>query len=267
MTSMIFYEKPVALNRHRHRALKLDAKPGDFSFSEKTNSLLIAATEVSEAAATYPIVFVGQPGGPFTLAALVGLNDCENLFVSSSGQWEANCYVPAFARRYPFVLAEQDDNPTELTVCVDESFAALNQERGEALFDTEGRESPLLQGAVDFLKLFHSEMQATRTFTQRLADLDLLTQKTIEVNRDGKSQVLEGLYIIDQEKLSALDDDKVVQLFRTGDMALVHSHLLSLRHIERLAARMDRRIHAAAEATAATTAASLEKMPVASPVM
>ena len=251
---MIFYQKPAALNRERHRDLKLAAATGDFSFARSTNSLLIAATEIADAALSYPVVFVGKPGGPFTLAAMVGLSEQENLFLTADGAWDADSYIPAFARRYPFVLAEAEDGGDNLTVCVDEAFTGLNGTEGEPLFDADGKESPMLQGAVDFLRLFHMEMRNTHLFAQRLAELDLLAAKTVEVERGGKKQVVDGIFIVDAQKLHALDDAVLARLVRSGDMALIDTHLLSLRQVPRLAARLDRQAQGDGGAASSTSA-------------
>ena len=240
---MLFYERAIALNRERHQKLKLEPTPNHFAFSAKTNAMLLASTELAEAARDYPIVFVGQAGGPFTLAALVGLRNNENLLVDAAGKWEPGTYVPAFARRYPFVLAEGDDKSI-LTVCVDETYGGLNEERGEALFDAEGKETAYLTRVLDFLRAFHADMTRTRDFAQRLHELGLLSSKvvTIEQQRAGQPerQVLEGLWIVDEEKLRAIDDARIVELFRNGYMGWVYAHLLSLGNVRRLAARLDR---------------------------
>jgi hypothetical protein len=240
---MLFYERAIALNRERHQKLRLEPTPNHFAFSAKTNAMLLASTELAEAARDYPIVFVGQAGGPFTLAALVGLRNSENLLVDAAGKWEPGTYVPAFARRYPFVLAEGDDKAV-LTVCVDETYGGLNDERGEALFDAEGKETPYLTRVLDFLRAFHADMTRTRDFAQRLNELGLLTSKvvTIEQQRAGQPerQVLEGLWIVDEEKLRAIDDARIVELFRNGYMGWIYAHLLSLGNVRRLAARLDR---------------------------
>src|SRR4051812_28210580 len=133
---MLFYERAIALNRERHQKLRIEPAQNHFAFAAKTNAMLLASTELAEAARDYPIVFVGQEGGPFSLAALVGLRNNENLLVDKSGMWETGTYVPAFARRYPFVLAEGDDQSV-LTVCVDETYTGLNEDRGEPLFDED----------------------------------------------------------------------------------------------------------------------------------
>jgi hypothetical protein len=244
MTTMIFYQNPVALNRERHRNLKLDARAGNYLFAAKTNSLLLAATEMIDAAASYPVVFVGEAGGPYTLAAMVGLQHEENLFVDAAGKWDAGSYVPAFARRYPFVLAAGDEQSDDLAVCVDEAFAGLNDERGQPLFDADGKETPLLTGAIEFLRHYHAEMQTTSDFAQRMSDLGLLSPKSFEIVNNGKKLVVDGVVLIDAEKLAALDDATVLNMVRTGDMALAHAHLLSLKQITHMAVRLEERTRA-----------------------
>ena len=240
---MLFYERAIALNRDRHQKLKLEAAANHFAFAAKTNAMLLSSTELSEAARDYPIVFVGEEGGPFTLAALVGLRSDENLLVDESGKWDPQSYVPAFARRYPFVLAEGSEKEV-LTVCVDEAYGGLNEERGEALFDDEGKESPYLGRVLDFLRAFHADMQRTRDFAARLQELGLLVSKviTIEQQRGGKTerQLLEGLWIVDEQKLRGIDDQRVVELFKNGYLGWIYAHLLSLGNVRRLAARLDR---------------------------
>ena len=233
MTTMMFYEKPVTLNRECHRSLRLDSVgQGRFSFAAGTNSLLLAATEIAEACKDYPVVFVGNPNGEYTLAALVGLRDRENLFVNDNGEWLRGRYLPAFVRRYPFVLA--DGGGSDMTVCIDEKYAAFNEKQGDPLFDQDGKETAVLKMAIGFLQVFHNEMKRTKAFGARLAELDLLVPKIIRIERDGKADVLNGLYVVDEQKLQALKDKQVTALFRDGMMPWIYAHLLSLRNIERL---------------------------------
>jgi hypothetical protein len=246
LSTLNFYQKPAALNRERHRNTKLDASKGNYLFSAKTNSLLLATTELIDAAASYPVVFVGEAGGPYTLCAMVGLNNEENLFVDSAGKWDAGSYVPAFVRRYPFVLSGGTQDSPDLAVCIDEAFSGFNEATGEPLFDAEGKESPLLQGAIGFLQHFHAEMAQTAAFGERLNGLGLLTPKNFEVERDGNKRVVEGVVMVDAEKLAALDDATVLKLVRSGDMALIHAHLLSVKQIPHLAVRLEDRLKAAA---------------------
>lgn len=244
MTSMIFYERAVPLNRERHQNLKLQANPDFFSFAANTNSVLLADSEFPLALRDYPIVFIGEEGGPYAAAALVGFNDKENLMLDASGRWEAGTYVPAFIRRYPFILASAD-NDENMTVCIDEASKALSTEQGEALFGADGVETETLTSIVGFLQLFHAEMKRTTEFAARLGRLGLLTSKVINVQSNGSTQTLGGFWLVDQEKLSALDDSQMLALARSGDLAWIYAHFLSLANVTRLASRMDERRAAA----------------------
>ena len=89
-----------------------------------------------------------------------------------------------------------------------------------------------------------ANVQRTRDFAARLNELGLLVSKviTIEQQRDGKPerQLLEGLWVVDEEKLRGIDDARIVEIFRNGYMGWVYAHLLSLGNVRRLSARLDK---------------------------
>ena len=99
----LFYKKIVPLNKEQHKSLYIEPVEG-YSFSKNTNSLYIAAVEFPKVAPEYPIVLgIDKEGTVFPLV-LLGLKTKQNLYVDSKGIWKAN-YIPAYARRYPFILA------------------------------------------------------------------------------------------------------------------------------------------------------------------
>src|SRR5690606_24662040 len=104
----------------------------------------------------------------------------ENLFVDADGQWADGAYVPAFFRRYPFILV-RPDQATDYTVCVDESYDGLSEEDGTPLFDEEGKESEHLSGAVRLLGDLMTEAERTRRFVERLTALELLMPQSTQV--------------------------------------------------------------------------------------
>lgn len=252
MTTLMFYERAVALNRERHLKTKIEISPNHYAFSARTNALPITSTELNDAARNYPIVFVGKEPGSFNIAALVGLNDEENLMVNADGVWAEGTYIPAFARRYPFVLASTDDKD-KFTVCIDEAYPGLNEEKGTALFEADGAESAYLKGVIQFLQVFHREIQRTSAFSNRMHELELLTPKTITVNRKGKKQLMEGLWIIDDAKLNGLDDARVVELYRSGYLHWISAHFISLSNLARLATRLDEHSQLTDETTTTET--------------
>jgi hypothetical protein len=239
MSKLMFYERPVPLNRERHQATRLAVAPDHYRFAAQTNAVPIMSTEFAESARDYPIVFVGEEGGAINVAALVGLRDRENLMVDDAGRWAPGAYVPAFARRYPFVLAKTD-NQDRLTVCVDEVYSGLNPDNGEALFEADGKETPYLKRVLEFLQAFHTEAQRTAAFAARLKELGLLVPKFINVDRKGQpTQSLRGLWIVDAQRLRNIDDARALELFRNGYLGWIEAHLISLGSLGRLVARLD----------------------------
>jgi hypothetical protein len=239
MKTLLIYDDLVSLNRHQHRHLKLATTEHPFDFARATNSVLICASELPRAALDFPCVFIEASGG-HSLAALVGLRDHENLFVQPDGSWPRGSYLPAFFRRYPFVLAETEGDPL-ITVCLDRAYSGLNPERGEALFDDQGRETPRLEEIKNFLLSFRHEMGAGRAFAHRLAELGLLRDSVVEYTLDGQRCTLGGFKTVDEAALRALDAATLHELAARGWLGWVHAHLLSLQQVQRLAMRLDER--------------------------
>ena len=65
-----------------------------------------------------PIVFTS--GDDAIPIALMGLNEGVNVFVDAEGKINLpNFYVPAYIRRYPYMLAKLTPNAEELSLCFD----------------------------------------------------------------------------------------------------------------------------------------------------
>ncbi len=238
MSDAVYYEKPVLLDRDKHRTRRV--KPSSsFAFARKANSLYLAGVEFNEACKEYAIVFTRGSSGKIIPVAMLGLRARENLFVNEEAQWTAS-YVPAFVRRYPFVLAQLSGE--SLGVCVDEAFSGLNDSEGEALFDATGNSTPFLQNALEFLHLYQREFGRTEAFCQRLEQAGLLREMNAKADlKDGRSFTVNGLLVVDEDKLMALPDAVALSLFRSGELHLVSMHLASLSNMKNLVDRMAQR--------------------------
>jgi hypothetical protein len=231
MAESVYYEKPVLLDRVRHRRRRV--KPGSsFAFARKANSLYLAGVEFGEACKEYAVVFTRGANGKVAPVVMLGLRSRENLFVDAQNRWTGR-YVPAFVRRYPFVLAELPGH--SLGVCIDEAYPGLNEEEGEPLFDGEGRDTPYLRNALDFLTQYQREYLRTEAFCQKLEQSGLLTEMNARADLvDGRSFTVGSLMVVDEKKLLELPDDKVLSFFRSGELHLISMHLLSLSNMQRL---------------------------------
>ncbi len=238
MSDAMYYEKPVLLDRDKHR--KLRVKPSNsFAFARKANSLYLAGVEFNEACKEYAIVFTRGAQQKIVPVVMLGLRSRENLFVGDAEQWTAT-YVPAFVRRYPFVLAELSGET--LGVCIDEAYPGLDQREGEALFDAKGGNTPFLQNALDFLTRYQHEFRRTEAFCQRLEQAGLLVEMNAKAQLvDGRSFAVNGLLVVDEKKLMALPDAVALSLFRAGELHLVAMHLASLSNMQKLVDLMAQR--------------------------
>ncbi len=231
MAAVMFYEKPVLLNREAHKGKKISPSES-FAYANKANSLYLAGVEFIEACKEYPIVFTQVAGDKIVPVAMLGLREGENLFVSADGKWTAG-YVPAFVRRYPFVLAELEGQ--QMGVCIDEAYSGLNEKDGEALFDDKGNNTPFLQNALDFLNRYQVEYMRTDRFCQRLKDAGLLIEMNAKADLfDGTSFMVNGLMIVDERKLLELSDKDALEIFRAGELSWIYAHLVSLSNMNRL---------------------------------
>lgn len=254
MNSFAFYQKVVALNSDVHRNLKLAVNETNFGFARDTTSVLLAGVEFAEAAREYPIVFIRGQDKQMRPVALLGVRNEENLFVDGAGKWEAR-YIPAFVRRYPFVMAE-GSTKDQLVVCIDENCPALNAEHGELLINAEGKLEPRMNEVMQFLQNFQNEFARTELIVKQLDELGLFIQQgaRFDIN-SGETFQLNDFYLIDEAKFGQIEDGKLPGLFRSGALALSHLHLASLGNmrnlLDRVAARSAAQKQEAAEAKTA----------------
>ncbi|WP_158881782.1 SapC family protein [Rhodanobacter sp. L36] len=248
MAEVLFYERPVPLNRTEHKDLRLKPVP-NVKFAMNAHSVPLTGAEFGIAARDHLIVFAGnsiEDAGP---VALLGLRLNENLYVDTEGKWAPNVYVPAFVRRYPFVLAEKPagQEGDDFTVFLDEQYEGFNADEGERLFKEDGTDTELLTNAVGFLGEFQQNVARTKWFMKQLLKNELLVPRNVRLQKDGKDGQegkainLNGLFVVDEEKLRKLDEKATYELMREGVLGWVYAHLLSLSNIDRLAFRLSER--------------------------
>jgi hypothetical protein len=242
VAEVLFYERPVPLNRTQHKDLRLKGLQS-LKFASNVHSVPLTGVEFALAARDMPILFAGasvEDAGPM---ALLGLRQNENLFVDANGVWEANTYVPAFVRRYPFVLAEKPagQEGDDFTVFLDEAYEGFGSNDGDRLFKEDGTDSEILANAVNFLGEFQQHVGRTQWFMQQLRKHDLLEPRNIRLEKDGKTINLNGLFVVNENKLRELDEKTAHEFLREGVFGWIYSHLLSLANIDRAAQRLDSR--------------------------
>lgn len=237
MSTLLFYSNVVPLSRERHRGLKLKPLPEDYTFAASTPLVPLAGSELFPASKHYPVLFSGADEHTVAVA-LLGTAEGSNLFVDAEGRWADDVYIPAFVRRYPFVLVTSANDDT-LTVCIDDTWKGFSEEEGEPLFTDSGEPAEPTKRAIDFVQRYHAEMQRTQAFIARVRELDLLVRRDLQItDGDRGSLLVKDFRLIEEQRFAKLADDVIVEFHRAGWLPWVYAHLASLGNLQALHKRM-----------------------------
>jgi len=232
----LFYNRLEPLSSSQHADFVLRRVEGA-RFLANTHAVPLTVEEFGLAQRFYPIVFSVGPN-PVPLA-LMGLNEGVNMFVDAEGKLTGETYMPAYVRRYPFMLARLQQNSEELSLCFDPTAEAVAAEgEGDRLF-VDGQPSDATRGILGFCEQFEQAGQRTAAFMKELADLKLLIDGEVAIQPEGAPQpfVYRGFQMVSEEKLRELRGDQARKLIQNGLLALVYAHLFSLSLIRDLFAR------------------------------
>ncbi|MGB6229346.1 MAG: SapC family protein [Litorimonas sp.] len=233
--NVMFYENPVPLSRDKHQGFGVTAVDKPFEFMATQHFLPITAPEFGSAAASFPIIFAGEERTPL---AVMGIRTGENLFVND-GLFTQDFYMPAFARRYPFVLAGDKAND-RFVVCVDEAATCVvDKDPQQTFFDGQDT-SAFTKEAFEFLQNFERDRQQTQMMVEEFKKLDLFEPKEMNFqgnNPDGslaEKQKIADYFAISEAKLRTLDAQATKDLADRGLLAVAYAHLVSLGNWQRL---------------------------------
>lgn len=189
--------------------------------------------EVGNAGCCFPVLFTKDPQlGVWDISALTSLEPESNLFIDN-GEWQG-IYSPLAIRTHPVRLAKFE-NKGEVTLALRPEDLS---ESGNQLYDDQGRQTDYLKNIEQALHEDLSSASATQAFFRHLQALELIQPINIKVlYHDASSRILEGLYTLDQEKLSALEDSAQLELQKRGYLMAMHSMLTSLFQLNRLIQR------------------------------
>ena len=226
----LFYRNITPLQKEVHKDLYLEKKE-DYSFTDKSNHIYLTAVEFTLAGLDYPIVFT-QADETIIPVALLGFAQKKNLFLDTDGKWSGR-YIPAYIRRYPFILASTEFNSDNFNVCIDETYSGFNtQKRGNPLFQEDGSESELLKNVVEFLREYQGHVNLTVRFCARLQQLELLEDVQANLRGpDGKEHSLSGFKIVNRDKLKNLNDTDTLDLVKTDMMQAIMAHVISMNNL------------------------------------
>jgi hypothetical protein len=189
----------------------------------------LTVDEFARAQRHFPIVF--SAGDMPVPLALMGLNEGVNVFVEADGSLPTDIYVPAYARRYPFILAKLSAEHTELSLCVDPTSELVGDfAEGTPLFENDNP-TDSCKATLSFCEQFEVAGQKTAAFVAELTKHDLLIdgEFTIQPSGGASPSIYRGFRMIDENKLREMRGDVLREWNRNGMMPLIYFHLVSLQ--------------------------------------
>lgn len=228
------------LDKEKHRHLRIKTGYGA-TLGDAAMYMMTYPMEFRDIQSCYPILFTKDPNtGGFFAAAVLGFEANQNLFLQDH-RWDAS-YVPAMARRQPFLIAtgpEGDDRTP--VVSLDMDHPRVSQDEGEALFDSQGRTTEFLDQKIALLDKLHHGLQHGKGFVDALLRHELLEQITLDIAfNDGSKQTLQGFYSIAEERLYQLQGDVLESLNQAGYLQPVFMAVASLSRMRDVIERRNR---------------------------
>ncbi len=241
---ILFYNQLEPLSKEKHGRLGVSNVANPFAFLAETHLVPLTVDEFGLAAVCYPIVFDTQTHTPLAVMGLRGVN----VFLGADGSLDPEVYLPAFARRYPFlpIIAansdgqampgKQGDKPGEerVLVCIDRAAKMVSSTPERPFFEGD-QPSKYTQDAIQFCREFDMLGMRTQEFCKVLDKHGLFELTPLSVPRakaDGTPDepLKMGEYLrVSEKKLQELPKEAYLELREMGPvLPFIHAHLISL---------------------------------------
>ncbi|MXP24858.1 multidrug transporter [Altererythrobacter indicus] len=223
----LFYHDLMPLNSRDHaewKAKSVDKAP----WIAGQHAIPLTVDEFARAQRNFPIVFSNSEK-PVPLA-LLGLHEGVNVFFEDDGKAIGDFYVPAYARRYPFLLAKLDSNSDNMSLCFDPSSKLVGKFKEGAELFAEEKPTEHTQELLQFCQRFEEAGQRTQSFVEELQKADLLMDGEVAIQRNGEEQpfIYRGFKMVNQDKLRDVRGDQLRTWNQNGLLPLIFAHLFSL---------------------------------------
>jgi len=226
----IFYTEPMPVAPSLQADWKIRPE-FDFAFAARTNTVPLTAPEFMMAARHYPIIFLGD----VVPTCVMGFQPNTNVFVDREGNWERGVYIPAYVRRYPFILLGQAEED-QLRLGIDRAGRSSKAE-ARTLFE-DGKETPVIKQAVEMGEQFHNAHMYTRDFSAALKAANIVDETTLQMEvAPGKVEPVATFKRVSEDKFRQLPEATITEWWKKGFMHAVYFHLQSMNNWEQIMLR------------------------------
>lgn len=238
----LFYNDLVPLSSQLHanfRVRQIDKVP----FLIGQHAIPLTVDEFVLTQRFMPIVF--STGPEAIPLALMGLNEGVNVFVDEEGKLASPepIYLPAYVRRYPYMLARLRPETDELSLCFDPTTETIGEfEDGEPMF-ADGEPTEMTKAVLEFNRMFEEAGQRTAQFMREVNELGLLMDGEFSIQPQGSETpfIYRGFQMINEQKFNDLRGDQLRKIAQSGLLPLLYAHLFSLSVIREVFERQAQR--------------------------
>ncbi len=227
--------EPEVLSYKQHGKLRLK-EPADYTAFAKQHLVPVVLQEFYGLACEFPLLFVkNSETGEFVPVALMGLKQGVNLFCQRA-PWRSS-FVPSHFHTGPLLVSGLAPDSDEAVVCLDPDHPLVSESEGEPMFLPSGDQSEMLQRKVEQITRITRQTLQSRAVCAFLAKKRLFQSRPLklQVARDAPRYEVDGVYLVDEQRLEQLEDGEFLELRRHGLLPALYAHLTSLQQLGRLA--------------------------------
>jgi hypothetical protein len=245
-----FYTRVEPLNPDAHGKLGVKQLDNPFSFASGVHFAPLLMAEFPQAAGSFPIIFAGDEKAPL---AVMGIEPGVNLYFNKDGSTNGQVYLPAYMRRFPFIVANDESNGRNI-VCLDVGADIVAEGADWPIF--EGKElTQYGKNCVDFCQRYEEDRTRSDLILNQIKALDLFHTRQIKhqardnfSNPIGEEVLISEFFAIEEPRVHKLSGDQLVALRDTGALAYIYAHLISMSHWDRMVAMELNRLNPPANA-------------------
>ncbi len=219
---------PVLVETHRD----LGFRPvTGFSFARRVTRLPLAVWEIVHTAQAMPVIFE-QHQGRWQAVAIMGTLHGVNTHVAPDGRWCTDV-VPITFRLYPFCTDAKG------RLCLAEGVSTEHRDLPGVTPFFEGEVlAPRIRQAARYLSVREKGIAGVERALDALSRCKaLLPFDSVKARRFPLETTGGDSFVLDAERLAALDDKTALMLFRSGSLHWLYAHLVSMHHLDRLETR------------------------------
>ncbi|MFT4076362.1 MAG: SapC family protein [Asticcacaulis sp.] len=228
------------LTAEAHRDLRI-ATTASAAFGDDVMCCLTVPVEFRQVQNEYPILFRLNPERTaYSAFALFGFENGENLFLEGD-RWAAR-YRPLAMDIQPFLIGRHADDRGDKQVHIDLGSARVARSEGMRVFDDLGRPTPYLETIAEKLGELDAGYEAAEAFHATLMRFNLLEPLALDITLNtGSTYRFVGFHVINEDRLRALDADRLKELHDKDYLMPIYMALASLSNITKLVDRKNAR--------------------------